>query len=75
MLRQSLGSNQDISQKYKMGDMSLGLEWPTHSSPPKKYIKKQTISQGLLEQETETMGSSVGSIKQKQNQRGVPVRR
>ncbi len=35
LLRQlSLGSNQHISQIYKMG------EWPTHSSPPQKNKKK-----------------------------------
>ncbi len=32
-------SSPDISQKYKMGDISKG--WPTHSSPPKNIqIKK-----------------------------------
>jgi len=29
----SLGSNPDISQKYKMGDISKGMT--THSCPPK----------------------------------------
>ncbi len=33
----SLGLNPDISQKYKMGDISI-----THSSPPKKYTKNFT---------------------------------
>jgi hypothetical protein len=32
-----LGSNPDISQKYKMGDIKQ-REWPTHSKPPKKYF-------------------------------------
>jgi hypothetical protein len=29
--------------KYKMGDISEGKEWPTHYSPPKKYTKKYKI--------------------------------
>ncbi len=33
----SLGSNPDISQKYKM------VEWQTHSSPQKKYKEKNKI--------------------------------
>ncbi len=33
----SLGSNPDISQKYKMCDISKGVA--THSSPSKKYTK------------------------------------
>jgi hypothetical protein len=32
----SQGSYPDISQKYKMGDISKGVARPTHSSPPKK---------------------------------------
>ncbi len=34
----SLGSNPDISLKYEMGNKAK--EWPTHSSPPRKYTKK-----------------------------------
>jgi hypothetical protein len=32
-----------ISQKYKMGDISKGVatHWPTHSSPPQKNIYKR----------------------------------
>ncbi len=33
----SLGSDLDISQKYKMGDKSK--RWPTHSRPPEIYKK------------------------------------
>ncbi len=35
----SLGSNPDISRKYKMGDISTGVA-NTQFSPPKKYTKK-----------------------------------
>jgi hypothetical protein len=33
-----LGSNPDISQKYKWA--TYAKDGPTHSSPPKKYTKK-----------------------------------
>ncbi len=35
----SLGSNPDISQKYKMGDVTA-KEWPTHPSSPKNIQNK-----------------------------------
>jgi hypothetical protein len=38
----SLGSNPDISQKYKMGDISK--QWPSRSSPPKKICKRRISS-------------------------------
>jgi hypothetical protein len=31
-------------QKYKMSDIRKGVAWPTHSSPPKKYTKKETVT-------------------------------
>ncbi len=34
------GSNPDISQKYEMGDISNGVQLPTHYSPSKKNIQK-----------------------------------
>jgi hypothetical protein len=37
VLERSLGSNPDISKKYKMGDISKGVA-NTHSSPPKKVV-------------------------------------
>jgi hypothetical protein len=35
----SLGSNPDISQKYKTGEVSKKKEWPTLPSPPNIYRK------------------------------------
>jgi hypothetical protein len=40
-------SNPDISQKYKMGDISKGYShWPTNSSPPK--IKQKIFNSYLI---------------------------
>ncbi len=37
----SLGSNPDISKKYKMGEISKEVVNTTHSSRPKIYKKKK----------------------------------
>jgi hypothetical protein len=41
----SLGSNTDISQKYKWA--TVANEWPIHSSPPKKYKRPFFINAQL----------------------------
>jgi hypothetical protein len=58
----SLGSNLDISQKYKMGDMTK--EWPTHSSPAKNiqkknYIKKYSLAKNFSNKCTYTITVTV----------------